>query len=382
MNRVFDILNNRNNFFQNDYFKHQQSIDRFLVGKSILILGASGSIGSSISKEILNYSPKKLILVDANENSLVELIRDIRSNDKKNKTVIQICVSDINSKDISYIFENDYIDHVFNFSALKHVRSEEHNLSLKRMIDTNVLSIEKLIKLAIKYRVKSFFSVSTDKAAYPANFMGVSKRIMENIMIQYSKKIHISSARFANVFMSDGSLFDGIKKRIEKNQIISGPSDIRRYFITSKEAAQISLLAICCSNNRDIFVPKMNKKDSVKISDLIISYLHFKKIKFIQNKKNISNSKNIFNLNLTKTDTFGEKSIESFYEKEEKTDKKKFNKIIVLKKDHNVSVNKLLKNLKKLKLSSKYKKQLLDLIKKNNTSFKYLYSKKSLNEKS
>ena len=69
-----------------------------MVGKSILILGASGSIGSSISKEILNYSPKKLILVDANENSLVELIRDIE--EYKNKTVIQICVSDINSKDI------------------------------------------------------------------------------------------------------------------------------------------------------------------------------------------------------------------------------------------------------------------------------------------
>ena len=242
-----------------------QNINSFLFRKSVLIFGASGSIGSAISKEILNYSPKKLILVDTNENSLVELIRDIRSKHSENKTVIQICVSDINSKDISYLFENNCIDHVLNFSALKHVRSEDHNLSLKRMIDTNILSIEKLIKLSIKYKIKSFFSVSTDKAAYPANFMGVSKRIMENIMIKYSNKIHISSARFANVFMSDGSLFDGIKKRIEKNQIISGPSDIRRYFITSKEAAEISLLAICCSDNRDIFVPKMNKINSKNI---------------------------------------------------------------------------------------------------------------------
>ena len=125
--------------------------------------------------------------------------------------------------------------------------------------------------------------------------MGVSKRIMENIMIKYSNKIHISSARFANVFMSDGSLFDGIKKRIEKNQIISGPSDIRRYFITSKEAAEISLLAICCSDNRDIFVPKMNKINSVKISELIISYLDFKKIKYIQGKKIFQNLKTFLN---------------------------------------------------------------------------------------
>lgn len=382
MNRINDILNNKNSIFNQDYKNNYINLLNYLSNKTILIFGAGGSIGSQVVLELIKYNPRKLILADINENTVVELIRDIRNQNINSNIEIEICITDICNKELEIIFKTNKVDITLNFSALKHVRSEDHILSLKRIFDVNIFGTLNLIKLSIKYKVNSFFSVSTDKASYPVNFMGASKRIMEKLMHNYSNKIKISSARFANVYMSDGSLFDGIKNRIKKNQTISGPSDVKRFFITSTEAAQISILAICCSENRDIFIPNMTKKDSIQIANLIIKYLNHEGIKFKKLKKKTSVGAKFY-LNLSKTDTFGEKLIEKYYEKNEKIIKNSFKNIRVIKNSRarSDSIINDIKKIKDLKINTKYKENLHKILKRNIYTFNYKNSYNSLNDK-
>jgi len=232
------------------------------VGKSsFLVIGGAGSIGQAVTKEIFKRTPKKLHVVDICENNLVELVRDIRSSFGYIEGDFRTFAIDCGSREFELFFKDEgKYDYVLNLSALKHVRSEKDKYTLMRMVDVNILNTIKTIDLSIKYGTKKYFCVSTDKAANPVNMMGASKRIMEMFLMQKSKDISISTARFANVAFSDGSLLHGFNERIKKNQPIAAPDDVKRYFVTSEEAGELCLMSTLLGKNRDIFFPKLSSE--------------------------------------------------------------------------------------------------------------------------
>ena len=149
-------------------------------------------------------------------------------------------------------------DYVLNLSALKHVRNEKDPYTLARMIKVNVINTVNTLELFEEIGIKKYFCVSTDKAANPANLMGATKRIMEDFLQIKPWGFDVSSARFANVAFSDGSLLHGFKERLNKRQPLSAPTDTRRYFITPKEAGQLCLVSCLFGNSGDIFIPKLS----------------------------------------------------------------------------------------------------------------------------
>lgn len=242
---------------------------------SFLILGAAGTIGQAVTKEIFKRNPQKLHCVDISENNLVELVRDLRSEYGYIDGDFQTFALDIGSPIYDAFIESDGVyDYVLNLSALKHVRSEKDPYTLMRMIEVNILNTIKTIQQSKEKRVKKYFCVSTDKAANPVNMMGASKRIMELFLMRESVDMNISTARFANVAYSDGSLLHGFKMRMEKKQPIVAPNDVRRYFVSKEESGQLCLMSTILGDNRDIFFPKLDaERHLVKFSDLAIDFV-------------------------------------------------------------------------------------------------------------
>jgi Predicted nucleoside-diphosphate sugar epimerases len=165
-------------------------------------------------------------------------------------------------------------DYVLNLSALKHVRSEKDPFTLMRLIEVNVLNTISTIAQAQAGGARKYFCVSTDKAANPVNMMGASKRIMEMFLMRASLELPISTARFANVAFSDGSLLHGFNQRFAKRQPISAPNDVRRYFVTPQESGELCLSSCLLGNNRDIFFPKLSEElDLTRFSDIAVRFL-------------------------------------------------------------------------------------------------------------
>ena len=169
---------------------------------------------------------------------------DIRSSYGYIEGDFKTLALDIGSLAYDLFYEDDgQYDYVLNLSALKHVRSEKDPFTLMRMVEVNILNTIKTCEQAKKSGVKKYFCVSTDKAANPVNMMGASKRIMELFLMRAARDIVITTARFANVAFSDGSLLSGFQNRINKKQPIAAPDDVKRYFITQEEAGQLCLMA-------------------------------------------------------------------------------------------------------------------------------------------
>jgi len=224
---------------------HKTYLQEQVEHASFLVLGGAGSIGQAVTKEIFKRSPKKLHVVDISENNLVELVRDIRSSYGYIKGDFKTFALDIGSKVYDAFIEKDgQYDYVLNLSALKHVRSEKDPFTLMRMIEVNILNTLKTCLQSQAKGVKKYFCVSTDKAANPVNMMGASKRIMELFLMREANQLPISTARFANVAFSDGSLLHGFQNRIIKKQPIAAPDDVKRYFITQEEAGQLCLILV------------------------------------------------------------------------------------------------------------------------------------------
>lgn len=251
-----------------DFLRNQNTIREAISSSKILIVGAAGSIGRAVCREILKLEPLKLSLVDISENGLVELTRDIRSSDISSQTELSIYPLDYTSTQFEqYLNSVPAYDYVLNFAALKHVRSEKDPWTLLRMIDVNVLSAIKLAQYCALHKVKKYFVVSTDKSVNPANIMGASKLMMEEALYNTIPNLSYSSARFANVAFSDGSLLNGFQYRLQKKQPLSAPIDVKRYFITEEEAAKICLISCFCCNNREIVVPKLS--DDLKLTNFV-----------------------------------------------------------------------------------------------------------------
>ena len=310
-----------------------------IKNKKILVIGGAGTIGCSYIKQVLKYKPSKITVVDINENGLTELTRDLRSSNllDYNPEYITYPVN-LLSNTFNKIYNLENWNIVSNFSAHKHVRSEKDKISVEALIKNNVYGAIKLLNLCEKNPPNYFFSVSTDKAANPVNIMGASKSLMEKLIISMKNKFRVSTARFANVAFSNGSLLDGFIYRINKKQPLSCPSDIKRFFVTPEQSGQICLLATFLGDSGNIFFPKLDfHKDQIYFKDIALDFLKNEGYEPIYMKSEKEAKEFDFDRNLGmypiyffNTDTTGEKSYEEFYTIEEDYDLKKYDSLGVI----------------------------------------------------
>jgi len=273
---ILKLIGRERELFVDDLKNNKTELKKIVSNSTFLVIGGAGSIGQAVVKEIFKRNPKKLHVVDISENNMVELVRDIRSSFGYIDGDFRTFALDIGSLEYDAFIKSDgKYDYVLNLSALKHVRSEKDPFTLMRMIETNVFNTDKTLKQSIEKGTKKYFCVSTDKAANPVNMMGASKRIMEMFVMRKSKHINVSMARFANVAFSDGSLLHGFNQRIEKNQPIVAPNDIKRYFVTPQESGELCLMSCIFGENRDIFFPKLSENlHLITFADIAVKYLN------------------------------------------------------------------------------------------------------------
>tara|TARA_B110001450_G_scaffold250283_1_gene268725 strand:- start:1531 stop:2721 length:1191 start_codon:yes stop_codon:yes gene_type:complete len=341
MNKILELIDRNELLFSEDIICHSRHLTDAVSNSTFLVLGAAGSIGQAVTKEIFKRKPKKLHAVDINENNLTELVRDIRSSFGYCDVDFRTFALDIGSVEYDALIESDgKYDYVLNLTALKHVRSEEDPFTLMRMIDVNIFNTDKTIKQSIDNGTKKYFCVSTDKAANPINMMGASKRIMEMFLMRRSLDINVSTARFANVAFSDGSLLHGFNQRIEKIQPIAAPNDIRRYFVTPQESGELCLMSCIFGENRDIFFPKLTKAlHLISFSDIAVKYLKNNGFEPYLCETEDEARKLIKTLPeqgkwpclFTKSNTTGEKNFEEFYTDKEILDMDRFKNLGIIK---------------------------------------------------
>ena len=272
---ILKIIGRDKNLFFEDICSSMQRLAEIISTSRFLVIGGAGSIGQAVTREIFKRNPRALHVVDISENNMVELVRDIRSTMGYSSGDFRTFAIDCGSPEFEALVraEGPY-DYVFNLSALKHVRSEKDPYTLIRMLDVNIFNTIKTLKLAKATGAKKYFCVSTDKAANPVNMMGASKRIMEMFLMRESLGQTISTARFANVAFSDGSLLHGFSQRFAKRQPFSAPNDVRRYFVTPQESGELCLMSGLLGGNRDIFFPKLSEKlHLITFSDIAVRYL-------------------------------------------------------------------------------------------------------------
>jgi FlaA1/EpsC-like NDP-sugar epimerase len=351
MLKILKLIGRQELLFSKDISKYSNELLSIVSKSKFLVIGGAGSIGQAVVKEIFKRNPKKLHVVDISENNLAELVRDIRSSIGYIKGDFKTFALDIGSieYDAFIKFDGKY-DYVLNLSALKHVRSEEDPFTLMRMIDVNIFNTDKTIRQSIKNGTKKYFCVSTDKAANPINMMGASKRIMEMFLMRRSLDIDISTARFANVAFSDGSLLHGFNQRIEKRQPIAAPNDIRRYFVTPQESGELCLMSCLFGENRDIFFPKLNEAlHLMSFADITDNYLKDKGLEpYLCNTEDEAREliktlpeQGKWPCLFTKSDTTGEKDFEEFYTDKETLDMNRFENLGVIKNEPEYNENQL-----------------------------------------
>ncbi len=343
MDKIENLLGRRESFFTHDLSVYEEMLAQAVQSSSFLVIGGAGTIGQAVTKEIFKRNPEKLHVVDLNENNLVELVRDLRCSYGYIDGEFRTFSIDVGGKEYDAFIEQDgKYDYVLNLSALKHVRSEKDPFTLMRMIDVNISNTNKTLRKAIDKGVKKYFCVSTDKAANPVNMMGASKRIMEMFLMQSSQQIKISTARFANVAFSDGSLLFGFDKRIEKRQPIVAPKDIKRYFITPEESGQLCLMSCIVGGNSEVFFPKLNENiHLISLSDLAEKYLKMKGYEpYLCSDEDEARhlvkklpDEGKWPCLFSASDTTGEKKYEEFYTEEEALDLERFYSIGVIRNE-------------------------------------------------
>ncbi|MDR3174071.1 MAG: UDP-N-acetylglucosamine 4,6-dehydratase [Treponema sp.] len=338
---ILSLVGRTEPLFSSDITSRDQELSYIVSSSRFLVIGGAGSIGSAVVREIFKRGPRLLHVVDISENNMVELVRDIRSSlgyiEGEFATFSIDCGSDIFD---SLITNGPGYDYVLNLSALKHVRSEKDPFTLMRMIDVNIFNTDKTMRQARERGAKKYFCVSTDKAANPVNMMGASKRIMEMFLMRCSLELPVSTARFANVAFSDGSLLYGFNRRLEKEQPLSAPNDVRRYFVTSQESGELCLMSCLLGENRDIFFPKLDYTlNLITFSEIAERYLvglgfePFQCATEDEARSRVSELKvqKKYPVYFFKSDTTGEKDFEQFYTDNEVLNMERFKSIGVIK---------------------------------------------------
>lgn len=346
IDNILPLIGRTQPLFLEDIAKREKEINEIVHNSRFLVIGGAGTIGSAICRELFDRDPKVLHVVDISENNMVELVRDIRSSKGYGTGEFATFAIDCGS-DIFRAFMKEQkgriggYDYVFNTSALKHVRSEKDPYTLMRMIDTNIFNTDSTMVQAKECGAKKYFCVSTDKAANPVNMMGASKRIMEMYLNRRSLEMPVSTARFANVAFSDGSLLYGFNRRLEKNQPIAAPNDVRRYFVTPKEAGELCMLSCLTGENRDIYFPKLDEElNLVTFSHIAEKYLTSLGYEPVQcateqearDRVSELKAKHQYPVYFFASDTTGEKDFEEFYMDGETLDLDKFTSIGIVKK--------------------------------------------------
>lgn len=364
-------------------------------GKSVLVIGGAGTIGSSYIKALLRYKPSKLVVVDINENGLTELVRDCRSRNDISlpKNFISYPIN-FGDKVFDKVFRQEGpFDIVANFAAHKHVRSEKDIFSIEAMIDNNVLRAKQLLDTLLRQPPQHFFCVSTDKAANPVNIMGASKKLMEEVILVYSGQIKIATARFANVAFSNGSLPAGFIERIMKKQPFSSPSDVRRYFVSPIESGEICLLACMIGNSGEIIFPKLDpEKDLVNFADIakaFLTYIGFEpdicKTEDEARAKAavIGTGSNSYPLYLFESETSGEKLFEEFYTEAEDLELDRFHALGVIKnafRREQQELDGIIKEIEVMFKKDTTKEDLVQLLNKMLPTFKHIEKNKNLDQ--
>lgn len=327
--------------FLADINNNSDTIRKEVEGKSLCVIGGAGSIGSSFIRAILPFKPSKLVVIDLNENGLAELTRDLRST-KDMFVPEEYRAYTLNFADpiFARIFrEEKGFDIVANFSAHKHVRSEKDKYSVQALIENNDIKAKKFMDLLCEYPPKHFFCVSTDKAANPVNIMGASKRVMEDMVMAYSDRFPVTTARFANVAFSNGSLPDGWVARLMKRQPLVSPSDVKRYFVSPEESGQICMLACILGNTGEVFFPKLGEDQMITFSSFCKKFIEtagYKEYQCSSDKEAVEFAANRaeedtdYPVVYFKSDTTGEKDFEEFYVPGEKLNMDRFSALGVI----------------------------------------------------
>lgn len=336
-----NVTERENSLFLPDIETNREDLRREIEGKRVLVIGGAGSIGSSYIKAVLPFRPASLTVVDLNENGLAELTRDLRSTEGMFVPDRYLTYTlDFDSRIFRRMFrkEGGY-DIVANFSAHKHVRSEKDRNSVEALLENNVLKARRLLDLLCEFPPRHFFCVSTDKAANPVNVMGASKRVMEDLIMAYSDRFKVTTARFANVAFSNGSLPAGFIERVMKRQPIAAPLDVRRYFVSPEESGQICMLACILGRNGEVFFPKLGEEKMMKFSTIADRFLHSLgyEPKLCSSDEEARREAAAMPENpqewpvvYFKSDTTGEKDYEEFFVEGEKLDMDRFSSLGVI----------------------------------------------------
>jgi FlaA1/EpsC-like NDP-sugar epimerase len=382
--------------FAADIEANREALTKEIKDKKVCVIGGAGSIGSSFIKAVLRFEPKSVVVVDLNENGLAELVRDVRSTEGLYVPDEFRCYT-LNFADpiFTRIFrEEKGFDIVANFSAHKHVRSEKDKYSVQALIENNDIKAKKLMDLLCEYPPKHFFCVSTDKAANPVNIMGASKRIMEDLVMAYNGKFKVTTARFANVAFSNGSLPDGWLHRLQKKQPLAAPNDVKRYFVSPEESGQICMLACILGNGGEVFFPKLGEDQMLTFSSICDEFVKsegFYKKECANDEEakryahQMSFESDTYPVVYFKSDTTGEKAFEEFYVPGEKIDMQRFQALGVVEQTtrHNMAeVKAFFEKLESVFAKEDFTKaQVVDAIKEFIPNFEHEEKGKNLDQK-
>lgn len=390
------VIYRQQSMFVVDIEANKKQLTAEIKDKSVCVIGGAGSIGASFIRAILRFHPSKLVVVDLNENGLAELTRDIRSTEglyipKEYRTYTLNFADPIFER----IFrEEKGFDIVANFSAHKHVRSEKDKYSVQALIENNDIKAKKLLDLLTVYPPRHFFCVSTDKAANPVNIMGASKRIMEDLIMAYTTKFKVTTARFANVAFSNGSLPDGWIHRTMKKQPLAAPNDVKRYFVSPEESGQICMLACILGKNGEIFFPKLGENQMLTFSaicDKFIEVMGCEKKQFVTDEEAKSFAAEMpfdnkeYPVVYFGSDTTGEKAYEEFYVSGEKLNMDRFQSLGVIEevaKRPMSDIDIFFTEIEELFSSPEFtKSQVVDAIKRFIPNFEHEEKGKNLDQK-
>ncbi len=380
--------------FENDIQLNQNELSLNIKGKRVLVIGGAGTIGSSFIKSVLRFEPSKLVVVDTNENGLTELTRDLRSSNG------QFVPNDYITYPMNFgdpVFQKMYKEQgpfeiVANFAAHKHVRSEKDQFSIEAMLENNVFKAKSFLEFLKDQKPEHFFCVSTDKAANPVNVMGGSKKLMEEVIMAYSTDFKITTARFANVAFSNGSLLDGYIQRLFKGQPISCPSDVKRFFVSPEESGQICMLACILGKSGEIFFPKLDENEQVFFKEITLSFfqeagheIHICQSEEEAKVKSNSLEKNPYPVYFFESDTSGEKLYEEFYTEQDLLDLSRFESLGVIINSKKTPITELevaLREIETILNSDSYDKEMIvEVMKKYIPDFEHIETGKNLDQK-